>query len=182
MGLGLGYPVGGSLSRSAVNERLGANTHVASAIAALLVVVVILFFTGFFSNLPRAILAALVLISIRGLFDIRGLRRIRRVSRREWYVAMGTFAAVLLFGILKGLLIGIVFSLLDLLERVSNPHTAILGRICGTDIYRDVKRHPENEQIPGVLIFRLDASLLFANTSIVHTYVMSPNELFNTSI
>ena len=167
-GLGLGYPVGGSLSRTAVNERLGANTPVASGIAALLVVVVILFLTGFFSNLPRAILAALVLIAIRGLFDIRGLRRIRRVSRREWFVAMGTFAAVLLFGILKGLLIGIVFSLLDLLERVSNPHTAILGRISGTDIYRDIKRHPENEQIPGVLIFRLDASLFFANTSIVH--------------
>ncbi len=81
---------------------------------------------------------------------------------------MGTFAAVLLFGILKGILIGIVLSLLDLLERVSNPHTAILGRIPGTDSYRDVKRHPENEQIPGVLIFRLDASLFFANASTVH--------------
>ncbi len=167
-GLGLGYPVGGSLSRTAVNERVGANTPVAAAIAALLVVVVILFLTGVFSNLPKTILAALVLIAIRGVFDIRGLRRIRRISRREWFVAMGTFAAVLLFGILKGLLIGIVFSLLDLLERVSNPHTAILGRIPGTDIYRDVKRHPENEQIPGVLIFRLDASLFFANAAIVH--------------
>ncbi len=82
VGLGLGYPVGGSLSRTAVNERLGANTPMASATAALLVVVVVLFLTGVFSKLPKTILAALVLMAIKGLFDIRGLRRIRRVSRR----------------------------------------------------------------------------------------------------
>ena len=114
-------------------------------------------------NLPKAVLAAIVLVAVKGLIDVREMARLRRVSRLEFHVAMVAFAGVLLLGILKGVLLAAVASILMLLRRAANPHVAFLGRIPGTRRFSDLARHPDNERIGGVLAFRVESSLLYFN-------------------
>jgi len=170
-GLGQGYAVGGSMSRSVVNDNSGAKTPLAGGIAGLLIIVVILFLTGLFSKLPEPILAAVVLVAIKSLIDIPELRRIYRINKREFAIAMVAFGGVLIFGLLYGVLIAVFVSIIYMIARVMHPHTAILGRIPGTDLYGDVKRHPENEQDPGILVYRVDSSIFFANAATVHDQI-----------
>jgi len=170
-GLGQGYAVGGSMSRSVVNDNSGAKTPLAGGIAGLLIIIVILFLTGLFSKLPEPILAAVVLVAIKSLIDIPELRRIYRINKREFVIAMVAFGGVLIFGLLYGVLIAVFVSIIYMIARVMHPHTAILGRIPGTDLYGDVKRHPENEQDPGILVYRVDSSIFFANAATVHDQI-----------
>jgi high affinity sulfate transporter 1 len=170
-GLGQGYAVGGSMSRSAVNDNSGAKTPLAGGIAGLLIIMVVLFLTGLFSKLPDPILAAVVLIAVRSLIDIPELKRIYRINKREFVIAMVAFGGVLIFGLLYGVLIAVFVSIIYMIARVMHPHTAILGRIPGTDLYGDVKRHPENEQVPGILVYRVDSSIFFANAATVHDQI-----------
>ena len=162
-GLFQGYPSAGGLSQSAVNEKAGARTPVALVFASLVLGVVLLCLTGLFRNLPNAVLAAVVLVAVKGLIDFKELQHLFRVSRLDFFAALVALVAVLLLGYpqrrhLRG---GGLF--LMLLQRTSTPHVAFLGRIPGTNRFSDVARHPENEVIPGVLIFRVEASLLYFN-------------------
>jgi sulfate permease, SulP family len=166
-GLFQGYPVGGSMSRSAVNESAGAQTPLAGGIAAVLLAVVLLVLTAPFEKLPETTLAAIVLIAVRGLLDIPGMRRLWRVSRLEFAAAALTLAGVLVFGMLEGILIGAGFSLLGLVWRASRPHTAVLGRIPGTTQFGDLARHPDNEVVPGVVVFRVDNDIVYPNVEAV---------------
>jgi MFS superfamily sulfate permease-like transporter len=97
------------------------------------------------------------------MVDIAGLSRIGHINKTEIYIALITLAGVLIFGILGGVLIGAALSLLEILFRFSFPHMAVIGRVSGTDIFGDIRRHPENEVVPGVFIYRIDAPLIFAN-------------------
>lgn len=124
----------------------------------------LLFLTGSLKNLPNVILAAILLVAIRGLFNIKGLKRLWKVNRMEFAVAMIAFVGVIILGILKGVVLAAVASLVLLLKATSNPHVAMLGRIPGTRKYTDITRHPDNEIIPGILIFRIEASLFYFNT------------------
>ncbi len=160
---GHGFPVAGGLSQSAVNDKAGARTPLALLFASLAIGGCLLFFTGLLHNLPSVVLAAIVLVAVRGLFDVVALAHLWRVSRLEFSIAIMTLAGVLLLGILKGVLLAVIVSLLMLLANASRPHVAVLGRIPGTGRFSDLARHPENEVIPGVLVFRVEAALLYFN-------------------
>jgi MFS superfamily sulfate permease-like transporter len=160
---GHGYPVAGGLSQSAVNEKAGARTPLSLIVASLMLAVVVLFLTGLLRNLPEVVLSAIVLVAVSGFVKIADFRRLWQVSRVEFYVAMFAFVGVLLLGILQGVMISAVASLLLLLRLMANPHVATLGRIPGTQRFSDVARHPDNELIPGVYLFRVEAAMLYFN-------------------
>jgi high affinity sulfate transporter 1 len=170
--LGHGYPVAGGLSQSAVNDKAGARTPLALIFASLTLAVSLLFLTGFLQNLPKAVLAAVVFTAVLGLVDIRTLSRMWRISKADFYAATIALAAVLLLGILQGILLAAAASVLILLARASQPHVAFLGRIPGTSSYSDLARHPENEQLPHVIVFRPEASLLYVNAEFVSQTVL----------
>jgi high affinity sulfate transporter 1 len=162
-GLTQGFPVSGGMSQSLVNESAGARTPASGLIASVLLLLVALFFTGLLRTLPQPVLAAVILIAVTSLFKARELLRLFRYHRGEFLVAAGALLAVLAAGLLKGVLVGAVISLVLLLRRASAPHVAFLGRIPGTRRYSDLDRHPGNEPIPGVLAFRVEASILYFN-------------------
>jgi high affinity sulfate transporter 1 len=165
------YPVAGGLSQSSVNDKAGARTPLALVFASLTIGLCLVYLTGLLSNLPNVVLAAIVLVAVKGLIDVAELRHVWRVSRFEFAVSMVAFAAVLVLGILKGVMVAVVASLLLLIRRTANPHVAFLGRIPGTRLYSDIERNPDNEAVPGALVFRVEASLLYFNVEHVRDAV-----------
>ncbi|MBI5681370.1 MAG: SulP family inorganic anion transporter [Methanobacterium sp.] len=172
VGLFQGLPIGGSLSRTAVNDESGAKTQLAGGISALLILLVLLFFTGIFYNLPETILAAIVLFVIKALVDIPHFRSIYKFSRIEFSIAIVTLLSVLFFGALEGIVIGVILSIMGLIKNMYNPDIAILGRIPGTDQFLDIRRHPESEIISHTLIVRVDGSQIFLNTDSVKNTII----------
>jgi SulP family sulfate permease len=165
--LGHGYPVAGGLSQSAVNDKAGARSPLALIFASLALAACLMFLANYLENLPKAVLAAIVFTAVVGLIDIRGLSRMWRISKADFLAAIIALAAVLLLGILQGILLAATASVLILLARASQPHVAFLGRIPGTNSFSDLARHPENERLAQVLIFRPEASLLYVNAEAV---------------
>lgn len=162
-GLFSGFPVSGGMSQSLVNESAGARTPMSGFIAALILLLVTVGFTGLLRNLPQPVLAAIVLSAVTGLVKIDALKHLWRFSRWEFAISMAALAGVLWSGILRGVLIGAVLSILLLLRRASHPGTAELGRVPGTDFFADLVRHPENKREPGVLVFRVEGAILYFN-------------------
>jgi SulP family sulfate permease len=162
-GFGHGFPVSGGMSQSLVNEGGGARTALSGLFASGIVVVVVLLLAGLLRDLPQPVLAAIVLMAVSGLFRLSELRRLWRFHRGEFAVAIAALVGVLSSGLLRGVLIGVVLSLALVLRRGSRPRTTELGRVPGTDYFADVVRHPENERIPGVFVFRGEAALLYFN-------------------
>jgi high affinity sulfate transporter 1 len=162
-GLWQGFPVAGGLSQSAVNEKGGARTPLSLVVASAAVGLVLLLFTGLFRSLPDAVLAAIVLVAVKGLIDLRELRYLWDASRIDFAAAGVALAGVLLMGVLDGVVIAVLASVVMLLGRVARPHVAFLGRVPGTDRFSDATRHPENEAVPGVLAFRVEGSLVYFN-------------------
>jgi sulfate permease, SulP family len=169
--LSQGYPVAGGLSQSSVNDTAGAKTPLALVFASATIALCLLFLTGLLRNLPSVVLAAIVLVAVKGLIDVPALRRLWQVSRFEFGVAMVAFVGVLLLGILKGVMLAAVVSLLLLVGRAAHPHVAFLGRIPGTRRYSDLERNPDNEVVPGVLIFRVESDLLYFNVEHIRQVV-----------
>jgi SulP family sulfate permease len=174
LGVGVfqGFPIGGSMSRSAVGDKSGAQSPLTGGVAAIAIALVLLFLTGLFTNLPETILAAVVIVAVKGLFKANALRHLYRVNRVEFWIAMVVLFGVLLFGMLEGVLFGVIASLLLLVYRAALPHTAVLGRIPGTDQFSDLERHPANEELPGVLVYRPDATLFYANAPLIREQLM----------
>lgn len=170
-GLGRGFPVSGGMSQSLVNEGAGARTPLSGLVASLLILVVVVFFSGALRNLPQPVLAAIVLMAVLGLFDVASLKRLWRHNRQEFLIAAAALAGVLAFGLLKGVLVGAILSLVLLLRRASRPHVAFLGRIPGTRRYSDLDRHPDNEAPRGVVVVRTEGSLLYFNCEHVRDMV-----------
>ena len=162
-GLGGGFPVSGGTSQSLVNEEGGARTSLSTAIAAVFILVVVIFFSHLLSALPQPVLAAVVLVAVAGLFKVSTLKELWRDDRSEFVVAIAAFAGVLTSGLLRGVMIGAVISLVQLIRAASRPHVALLGRIPGTRRFSDRDRHADNELIPGVLIFRPESGLVYFN-------------------
>lgn len=163
-GLGQGFPTSGGMSQSLVNESSGAKTPLSGFIASLVILVVALYLTGLLRFLPQPVLAAIVLAAVTGLFKIDALRHMWAFSRSEFAVAMTAIFGVLASGLLMGVLIGAILSILLLLRRAMRPQTTELGRVPGTNYYADAIRHPVNERLPGVFIFRSNGGLLYFNT------------------
>jgi high affinity sulfate transporter 1 len=162
-GLGRGLPISGGMSQSVVNEGGGARTPLSTALAAVLVLIVVLFFSHLLRALPQPVLAAVVLVAVAGLFKLSTLKELWHSDRREFVVAMAALLGVLTSGLLRGVLIGAIISLAQLLRAASRPHVAFLGRIPGTRRFSDRARHPDNELIPGILIFRPESGLIYFN-------------------
>lgn len=160
-----GYPVAGGLSRTAVNAQAGARTPLAGLVAAGLVAASLLVLTPLFVGLPKAVLSAIIVTAVLGLVDTRLPRELWRVRRRELAVLVVTFLATLFVGITAGLALGVAASLALFVLRTTRPHTAVLGRLPGTDVYRNVRRFPDAETVPGLVLVRLDAQLYFANAA-----------------
>jgi high affinity sulfate transporter 1 len=171
-GLGHGFPVSGGMSQSLVNESGGARTPLSGLIAALLMLLIVLFVSGALRYLPQPVLAAIVLMAVTGLFKLTTLKHLWRADRGEFVVAMAALMGVLGSGLLRGVLIGAILSLVQLLRRASRPHVAFLGRIPGARRFSDIARHPDNEPVPGALLFRTEASLLYFNADYVRDTVM----------
>jgi sulfate permease, SulP family len=171
-GLGHGFPVSGGMSQSLVNESGGARTPLSGLIAALLTLLVVLFVSGALRNLPQPVLAAIVLIAVTGLFKLSVLKHLWRADRAEFVVAMAALLGVLGSGLLRGVMIGAIISLVQLLRTASRPHVAFLGRIPGTRRFSDRERHPDNDLIPGILIFRPESGLVYFNIDHVCTVIL----------
>lgn len=156
-------PTSASFSRSAVVESIGARSPLSGVVAVLVLVVVLLFLTPLFKFLPIPVLAAIIVYSVRNLFDWREMRRLWHLSRKEFVILLITFFFTLFAGLQYGVLGGVLLSLFFVFIRVSRPHLAELGRIPGTHAFRNRKRFPEAEVDPGILIVRFDAELYFGN-------------------
>jgi len=163
VGLTQGFPVSGGMSQSVVNESSGARTQLSGLFSSLLILFVVLFLSGMLHDLPQPVLAALVLVAVTGLFKVKALARLWHFSRAEFAIAMAALFGVLGSGLLRGVLIGAVLSILVLLRRASRPHTTELGRVPGTDHFADRVRNPENRREPGAFIFRPTGALLYFN-------------------
>jgi SulP family sulfate permease len=169
---GHGYPVAGGLSQSAVNDNAGARTPLALVICSVTLALCLLFFTGLLTNLPKAVLAAVVFAAVYRLVDIPALWRMWKVSRIDFYAAAIALIAVLLLGILQGVLLAAIASIFLLLARASQPNIAFLGRLPGTGRYSDSARHEGVEPLVGVIAFRPEASLLYINAETILSAVL----------
>jgi sulfate permease, SulP family len=171
--LGHGYPVAGGLSQSAVNDQAGAKTPLALVICSVTLAICLLFLTGLLTNLPKAVLAAIVFTAVYKLVDVAALVRMWRISRIDFYAAAIALVSVLLLGILQGILLAAIASIFLLLARASQPNVAFLGRLPGTGRYADSARNPDVEPLAGVIAFRPEASLLYINAETVLDAVLA---------
>ena len=159
------FPTTGGFSRTAVNAQAGAQTQVSALITAGIIALTLLFLTPLFYYLPKAVLAAIVMVAVFGLIDWKEARYLWRVDRKDFGLMLLTFAATLSLGIEQGILVGVIVSLIVVVHQSSKPHTAIEGRLPGTETYRNIARNPEAQTEEGIIIFRMDASLYFANST-----------------
>jgi SulP family sulfate permease len=166
-----GYPVTGGFSRSVVNFAAGANTGLASIITAGLVAVTVIFLTPLFYFLPRAVLAAIIMVAVFGLIDVATLKHVWRYNKADAASLLITFLAVLSVGVEAGIVVGVVATILLFLWRTNRPHVAIVGRLRDTETYRNVRRH-QVKTCPHVIAMRIDESLYFANTKFLEDKVL----------
>lgn len=158
------YPTTGGFSRSAVNDEAGARTGMASIISALIVGLTLLFLTPLFYYLPNAILAAIIMVAVFGLIDLKYPLELLKNRKDEFFLLVGTFLITLTAGIKEGILLGVLVSLLLLVYRISKPHIAVLGRIRGTQYFKNVDRFSEDiEVFENILLLRFDGQLYFGN-------------------
>ncbi|UTR11554.1 solute carrier family 26 protein [Evansella sp. LMS18] len=161
-----GYPVTGGFSRSAVNYQAGARTPLATIITAVLITLTLLFFTGLFYYLPNAVLAAIIMVAVYSLIDVKEAKYLFRIRKSDGSVWVITFLATLFFGIVEGIIIGVIYSLLVFVGKRAYPHVAELGYLEEERVYRNIQRYPNAETEPENLIYRFDSSLFFANMGI----------------
>ena len=158
-----GMPVSTSLSASSLNESAGARTQVASLVTGGLVLATLLFLAPLFSDLPKAVLGAVIIDAVVfGMIDVRELRRLYRVTRFDFWVAVAAIIGVLSAGVLAGVVIGVVLSLGWLVYVATRPPMPLLGRQAGTQVFRDLDENPADETFPGIAVLRMDGGLFFA--------------------
>jgi len=162
-GLFQGFPVSTSGSRTAVAEGAGARSQLTGVVGAGVIAVTLMFASGLFQYLPQPTLAAVVIVASISLADIPATRRLWRQRHAEFWLSMAAFAGVALLGVLPGIGIAVALSILGVFRRAWGPYRAVLGHVEGIDGYHDITRYPEATQLPGLVIFRFDAPLIFAN-------------------
>jgi high affinity sulfate transporter 1 len=164
-GLFQGFPTSSSSSRTAVAEDVGAQSQIAGLAGAAMLALLLIVGTGLVHDLPQSCLAAIVIVAVLGLIDVAGARRLRRWRRSEFLLAMSAFAGVAVLGVLWGVGIAIALSLLNFIRRAWRPHDAVLGRVDNLKGYHDTERYPDARRIPGLVLYRFDAPLFFANAN-----------------
>jgi high affinity sulfate transporter 1 len=167
-----GFPISSSSSRTPVAEAAGARTQLTGVVGALAVAALIVVAPSLMQDLPQPALAAVVIASAIGLFEVADLRRIYRIQRWEFWLSMGCFAGVAVFGTIPGITLAIVAAVVEFLWDGWRPHWAVLGRPANLRGYHDIRRHPDAQQIPGLVLFRWDAPLFFANAELFNARVL----------
>jgi MFS superfamily sulfate permease-like transporter len=162
-GLFQGFPVSTSASRTAVAERAGARTQLTGVIGAALILLMLVLLPGLFRDLPQAALAAVVITASMSLADVAGTRRLWRQRKVEFTLSMVAFAGVAVLGVLPGIVIAVGLSILNVFRHAWRPYATILGQVDGVAGYHDVRSYPDAKLLPGLVIYRFDAPLLFAN-------------------
>jgi MFS superfamily sulfate permease-like transporter len=162
-GMFQGFPLSSSGTRTAVADDLGAGSQFAGLTGAAVLGVLLIVGMGLVHDMPIAALSAVVIVAVFGLVDVRGARRLWQWRRTEFFLGLVTFLGVAVLGVIWGVGVAIVLSLLNFLRRAWWPHDAVLGRVDGLKGYHDVTRHPEAQLIPGLVLYRFDAPLFFAN-------------------
>lgn len=171
-GLFQGFSVSSSSSRTPVAESAGAKTQVAGIIGALCVALLLVVAPTLLRNLPHAALSAVVASACLGLFEFTGLLRLYRLRRSELGFSIACFLGIMLLGVIQGIFIAVGLALLAFIWRAWRPYDAVLGRVDGLKGYHDVSRHPEARRIPGLVLFRWDAPLFFANAAVFESHVL----------
>ena len=167
-----GFPISSSSSRTPVAEAAGARTQLTGVVGALAVALLLVVAPNLLENLPSTALAAVVIASAIGLFEVNDLRRIYRIQRWEFWLSIVCFVGVAVFGAIPGIGFAIVIAVIEFLWDGWRPHSAILGRPEGVSGYHDLKRYPNARQIPGLVLFRWDAPLFFANAEFFRERVL----------
>ncbi|MEX0904161.1 MAG: solute carrier family 26 protein [Balneolaceae bacterium] len=157
------FPVTGGFSRTAVNDQAGAKSGIASIISAVIIGLTILFLTPLFYYLPSAVLAAIIIVAVAGLFDAHEMKELWKTDRKDFAMLIVTFTATLLLGIEEGILVGVIISLVAVIYSSTRPHSTELGQLGNTRNYRNIKRYKEASVSDDVLIYRFDSQLYFAN-------------------
>jgi sulfate permease, SulP family len=164
-GLFQGMPVSTSLSASSLNDHSGARTGLASLTSGVTVLLTLLVLAPVFSVLPKPVLAALIIEAVvMGMMDVPEMRRLARVKRFDFWIAITAIVGTLLVGVLAGVIIGIGLSLIWLISVATRPRMPLLGREPGTQAFRELDEHPGDDQFPGVVVVRLDGGLFFATS------------------
>jgi high affinity sulfate transporter 1 len=161
-----GFSVSASSSRTPVAEAAGAKTQVTGLVGALAIALMLLFFPNLVRNLPDSALAAVVISAAIGLVEVAGVRRLYRVHKTEFALSITCFLGVAVLGVIEGIFLAVGLALLDFIRRAWRPYDAVLGRVDDLKGYHDVSRHPEAKRIPGLVLFRWDAPLFFANAEV----------------
>jgi MFS superfamily sulfate permease-like transporter len=167
-----GFPISTSSSRTPVAEAAGAKTQLTGVVGALAIAALLLFAPNLLQYLPNTALAAIVIASAIGLIEIADLRRIYRIQRWEFWLSMACFAGVAVLGTIPGIALAVVIAVVEFLWDGWRPHFAVLGRVEGVKGYHDVTRYPQAERIPGLVLFRWDAPLFFANAELFQARVL----------
>jgi sulfate permease, SulP family len=164
-GLFQGMPVSTSLSASSLNDHTGARTGLASLTSGVIVLLTLLVLAPLFSDLPKAVLGAVIIEAVvLGMMDVPEMRRLARVQRFDFWIAVAAIAATLVVGVLAGVMVGIGLSLLWLISVATRPPMPLLGRDPATQVFRELDEHPQDESLPGVVVLRLDGGLFFATS------------------
>jgi MFS superfamily sulfate permease-like transporter len=171
-GLFQGFPIGASLSKSAANDQAGAHSQMSGVIAAVVTALVALFFTPFFYALPEATLGVIVIVAVSHMVKVKEMRHLYRVRRTDFVLALVALLAVMTIEILQGLLLAVIISIFALVWHASKTRLAVLGRVPKSMDYSDVRRHPENITMPGLLIVRPENDLFFANAAGIHEAII----------
>lgn len=169
-------PVSGSISRSALNERLGARTPLHNLFAAVIIGLTLLVLTPLFYYLPLPALAGLIMMAALSLVDGKELQALFETRRRDFFIAIVTAAATLFIGIQEGIVFGIGATLLAVLYRISRPNVAELGHVPGTRLFRDIERFEQAEPLDNILVLRVDAAFSFANAEFFKDYILEKSE------
>ena len=170
-GISQGMPIGASGSRTAVNDQMGGRTQFAGLLAAGVIALVLLFLTAPMQYLPKATLGAVIVTASIGLIDPHAWQGLARVSKVEVAIAAITMIGVITVGVLQALLLAVALAVIDAIRRSAKPHDAVLGRVERLDRYADVRFHPSATIMPGVLVYRLDDRLFFANVNYVQSRI-----------
>ena len=168
-----GFPISSSSSRTPVAEAAGARTQLTGVVGALAIALLLVVAPELLQNLPNSALAAVVIAAAIGLVEVSDLRRIYRIQRWEFWLSITCFAGVAVFGAIPGIAIAIVIAVIEFLWDGWRPHSAVLGRVEGVRGYHDITRYPQARQIPGLVLFRWDAPLFFANAELFHERVLN---------
>jgi high affinity sulfate transporter 1 len=171
-GLFQGFFVSSSASRTPVAEAAGAKTQITGVFGAIFIALLLIYAPGLLRNLPMAALGAVVISACLALVDVRGMLRLYQLSRLEFFLALVCFLGVALLGVIQGIFIAVGLALLDFIWSAWRPYDAVLGHVDGLNSYHDIKRHPEARRIPGLVLFRWDAPLFFANAETFHEHVL----------